>query len=129
MTTLNGKMALVTGASSGIAKDFPAWARIHLTIQHDTRRPSDLLLTDHVRTIYDTYISDGGCMGLVKIDDDLHEQVRRASTVMCRSINAQAEFWMKVGMLAEANPTMSFNDIVKAQFEAADVSLRSIVAA
>lgn len=60
-------------------------------------------------------------MGIVKIDDDLHEQARRASTVMCRSINAQAEFWMKVGMLAEANPTLSFNDIVKMQFAAARV--------
>ncbi|MBB3033652.1 hypothetical protein FHR91_001254 [Erythrobacter lutimaris] len=36
-----------------------------------------------------------------------------ASAVMCRSINAQAEFWMKIGRLAEANPTLSFNDIVK----------------
>ncbi|MBH1944978.1 ParD-like family protein [Erythrobacter sp. YJ-T3-07] len=52
-------------------------------------------------------------MGLVKIDDDVHEQVRAASAVMCRSINAQAEFWMKIGRLAEANPTLSFNEIVK----------------
>ena len=52
-------------------------------------------------------------MGLVKIDDELHEQVRMASAVMCRSINAQAEFWMKIGRLAEANPTLSFNEIVK----------------
>jgi len=51
-------------------------------------------------------------MGIVKIDDDLHAQARRASTMMCRSINAQAEFWMKIGMLAEANSTLSFNDIV-----------------
>jgi len=51
-------------------------------------------------------------MGIVKIDDDLHEAVRRASTVMCRSINAQAEFWMRIGQLAEANPTLSFNAIV-----------------
>ena len=54
-------------------------------------------------------------MGLVKIDEELHEQVRLASAVMCRSINAQAEFWMKIGRLAEANPTLSFNDIVKEQ--------------
>jgi hypothetical protein len=51
-------------------------------------------------------------VGIVKIDDQLHEEARRASTVMCRSINAQAEFWMKIGMLAEANPTLSFNEIV-----------------
>ncbi|MEM8825293.1 MAG: ParD-like family protein [Pseudomonadota bacterium] len=56
-------------------------------------------------------------MGLVKIDDKLHEEIRRASGVMCRSINAQAEFWMKIGMLAESNPTLSFNDIVKMQLE------------
>ena len=58
-------------------------------------------------------------MGLVKIDDALHEEARRASTVMCRSINAQAEFWMKIGMLAEANPTLSFNEIVKLQRQSA----------
>lgn len=68
-------------------------------------------------------------MGLVKIDDDLHEQVRRASAVMCRSINAQAEFWMKMGMLGEANPTLSFNEIVKAQMEAAEAALPSATAA
>lgn len=58
-------------------------------------------------------------MGIVKIDEDLHEEARRASTVMCRSINAQAEFWMKIGMLAESNPTLSFNEIVKMQLAAA----------
>ncbi|MGB3388086.1 MAG: ParD-like family protein [Pseudaminobacter sp.] len=68
-------------------------------------------------------------MGIVKIDDDLHEEVRKASTVMCRSINAQAEFWMKIGMLAEANPTLSFNDIVKVQFAAAQMRLTDLEAA
>ena len=62
-------------------------------------------------------------MGIVKINDELHEEVRRASTVMCRSINAQAEFWMKIGMLAEASPTLSFNDIVTTQLSAAHVRL------
>jgi len=58
-------------------------------------------------------------MGIVKIDDQLHEQARRASAVMCRSINAQAEFWMKIGMLAEAHPTLSFNEVVQMQLAAA----------
>lgn len=62
-------------------------------------------------------------MGIVKIDDELHAEVRRASTVMCRSINAQAEFWMKIGMLAEANPTLSFNDIVQRQLAGAPLRL------
>ncbi len=67
-------------------------------------------------------------MGIVKIDSELHEEARRASTVMCRSINAQAEFWMKIGMLAEANPTLSFNDIVKIQRDAAQVCVAGAVA-
>ncbi len=57
-------------------------------------------------------------MRLVKIDDSLHEEARRSSTVMCRSINAQAEFWMKIGVLAEANPAMTFNASVEAQLAA-----------
>lgn len=65
-------------------------------------------------------------MGIVKIDNDLHEEVRRASGVMCRSINAQAEFWIKIGRLAEANPKLSFNDIVKMQLEAADAPLADL---
>ncbi len=65
-------------------------------------------------------------MGIVKIDEELHEDVRKASSVMCRSINAQAEFWMKMGMLAEANPTMTFNDIVKMQMEAVQIPLPEI---
>ncbi|MET1416217.1 ParD-like family protein [Roseibium sp. HPY-6] len=60
-------------------------------------------------------------MGIVKIGEDLHDDIRRASTVMCRSINAQAEFWMKIGMLAEANPTLSFSEIIKMQLKAADI--------
>lgn len=62
------------------------------------------------------------CVGIVKIDDVLHEEARRASTVMCRSINAQAEFWMKIGMLAEANPTLSFNEIVARERAAAPIA-------
>ena len=62
-------------------------------------------------------------MGIVKIADDLHEELRKASDVMCRSINAQAEYWMKIGMLAQANPDMSFNEIVQMQLRAAQVEL------
>jgi len=68
-------------------------------------------------------------MGIVKIDEGLHDEVRRASTVMCRSINAQAEFWMKIGMLAEANPTLSFTEIVKMQMEAAEPRPEDLAAA
>ncbi|KAF1858429.1 hypothetical protein Lal_00014941 [Lupinus albus] len=38
-------------------------------------------------------------MGIVNIEDELHDQIRKASTVSCRSINAQAAFWVRIGML------------------------------
>ena len=67
-------------------------------------------------------------MGIVKIDDELHEDARQASTVMCRSINAQAEFWMKIGMLAEADPSLSFNDIVRKRLATTSMRLKDIAA-
>ncbi|MGP9768050.1 ParD-like family protein [Halomonas sp. AOP13-D3-9] len=66
-------------------------------------------------------------MGIVKINDQLHEDIRRASTVMVRSINAQAEYWIKIGMLAEANPGMTFSDIMREQMKQADVDVRKVV--
>ncbi|VUD67289.1 hypothetical protein TDB9533_03718 [Thalassocella blandensis] len=65
-------------------------------------------------------------MGIVKINDELHEEIRKASSVMVRSINAQAEYWIKIGMLAEANPSMTFAEIVKEQMKRADVDIRKI---
>jgi hypothetical protein len=60
-------------------------------------------------------------MGIVNIDDDLHESMRKASSVTGRSINAQAGFWIKIGMLSELNPTMTFNEIVARELYAAGV--------
>ena len=65
-------------------------------------------------------------MGIVKINDDLHEEIRKASSVMVRSINAQAEFWIKIGMLAEANPELSFSEIVRQQLKLAAVDIRRV---
>ncbi|MBF1801650.1 MULTISPECIES: ParD-like family protein [Alloalcanivorax] len=65
-------------------------------------------------------------MGIVKINDDLHEEIRKASSVMVRSINAQAEFWIKIGMLAEANPELSFSEIVREQLKLAEVDIRRV---
>ena len=62
-------------------------------------------------------------MGIVNIDCDMHDQVRLATKVSCRSINAQAAFWLKVGMLAETNPTLSFNDLMARELAAAGVSV------
>ncbi|ARM85091.1 ParD-like family protein [Marinobacter salarius] len=66
-------------------------------------------------------------MGIVKIDDELHGEIRKASAVMVRSINAQAEYWIKVGMLAEANPSMSFSEIMCDQMKMAEVDIRKAV--
>ncbi|MBB5187641.1 MULTISPECIES: ParD-like family protein [Zhongshania] len=66
-------------------------------------------------------------MGIVKIGDELHEEIRKASSVMVRSINAQAEFWIKIGMLAEANPSISFTQIMREEMKRADVELKEIV--
>lgn len=68
-------------------------------------------------------------MGIVNIDDELHEQVRRASKVSCRSINAQAAYWIKVGMLCETNPTLSFNEINARELSNAGVSAPSLAVA
>jgi len=60
-------------------------------------------------------------MGIVNIDDALHDQLRRACTVSHRSINAQATFWIKVGTLCEMHPELSFQDIVANELRAAGV--------
>ncbi len=65
-------------------------------------------------------------MGIVNIDDALHEQVRKASSVSCRSINAQAAFWIRIGMLCEMNPTLSFNEVVSRELRQAGVAPQAI---
>jgi plasmid stability protein len=65
--------------------------------------------------------SQGTSMGIVNIDDALHDQLRRACTVSHRSINAQANFWIKVGMLCEMHPELSFQAIVANELRAAGV--------
>ena len=61
-------------------------------------------------------------MGIVKISDELHEEIRKASGVMSRSINAQAEFWIRVGMHAELNPHLSFQALMADFLRAANVN-------
>lgn len=65
-------------------------------------------------------------MGIVNIDDYLHDQIRKASVASCRSINAQAAFWIKIGMLCEMNPTLSFNEIVTKELRAAGVETATL---
>ena len=50
-------------------------------------------------------------MGIVKISDQMHENLRVASNALSRSINAQAEHWMRVGMLTEMHPELDYREI------------------
>jgi len=50
-------------------------------------------------------------MGIVKISDLMHENLRVAGNALSRSINAQAEHWMRIGMLAELHPQLDHHDI------------------
>ena len=68
-------------------------------------------------------------MGIVNIDDELHDQIRKASAVACRSINAQAAFWIRIGMLCELNPTLSFQEIVARELREAGVDTPTLRAA
>ena len=54
-------------------------------------------------------------VGVVRISDELHDEIRKSSRFMSRSINSQAEFWIKIGMLAEMNPTLTFHEIINKQ--------------
>lgn len=47
-------------------------------------------------------------MGIVKISDELHEAAKQISKAMNRSINSQAEHWMRIGRLIEENPNLTY---------------------
>ncbi|AOJ01533.1 MULTISPECIES: ParD-like family protein [Burkholderia] len=57
-------------------------------------------------------------MGIVKISDRMHESLRQASAALSRSINAQAEHWLRIGMLAELHPTLSYAEICRLLIQA-----------
>ena len=50
-------------------------------------------------------------MGIVKISDLLHDDIRYASKAMSRSVNAQAEYWLRLGMLCELYPELNYQQI------------------
>jgi hypothetical protein len=58
-------------------------------------------------------------MGIVKISDLMHDNLRTASDALSRSINAQAEHWMRVGMLSELHPELTHGDICQLMLRAA----------
>jgi hypothetical protein len=66
-------------------------------------------------------------MGIVKISDEIHEQVRKASKALDRSLNAQAEHWLKIGMLSEMYRDKSYEDLRNMLFELDHLSLEAIL--
>jgi hypothetical protein len=50
-------------------------------------------------------------MGIVKISDLMHVNLRVAGSALSRSINAQAEHWMRVGMLTVLYPELNHREI------------------
>ncbi len=50
-------------------------------------------------------------MGIVKISDLLHDDIRDASKAMSRSVNAQAEYWIRLGMMSELYPELNHQQI------------------
>ena len=57
-------------------------------------------------------------MGIVKISEQMHENLRVAGNALSRSINAQAEHWMRVGMLAEMHPDLDHRQICQLLIQA-----------
>lgn len=66
-------------------------------------------------------------MGIIKITDELHGDLRDASCAMVRSINAQAEYWMRIGMLAELNPQLNYTQLTRKLLTMGAVSLAELV--
>lgn len=57
-------------------------------------------------------------MGIVRISEQMHENLRLASAALSRSINAQAEHWLRVGMLSELNPNLRYAEICQLLIQA-----------
>ena len=68
-------------------------------------------------------------MGVVKISDLMHENLRVAGSALSRSINAQAEHWMRVGMLTEMHPELDHREICQLLIRAELAGGLDIVAA
>jgi len=82
----------------------------------------------NIYIIYETYIREAP-LGIVNIEDELHEQLRRASKASYRSINGQAAFWIRIGMLCELNPGLTFQELVARELKAAGVDARELMQA
>jgi len=66
-------------------------------------------------------------MGIVKISDEIHSQLRKASKALDRSLNSQAEHWLKIGMLSELYREKSYEELRNLLFEHDDFAIESIL--
>lgn len=60
-------------------------------------------------------------MGIVKISDEMHDAAKLMAKAMSRSINSQAEYWMRIGKLIEENPTITFPKVLKLLLKQAEL--------
>jgi ParD-like antitoxin of type II bacterial toxin-antitoxin system len=66
-------------------------------------------------------------MGIVRLSDEIHNQLRKASKVFDRSLNAQAEHWIKMGMLSEFYPNKDYEELRKLLFLHESLSIEKIL--
>ena len=66
-------------------------------------------------------------MGIVKISEDIHEEVRKASKALDRSLNSQAEHWLKIGMLSELHQDKTFVELRNLLFELEHLTIDKIL--
>lgn len=66
-------------------------------------------------------------MGIVKISDEIHNELRKASEVFNRSLNSQAEHWIKIGMLSELHPSIDYEEIRNLLFSYSSLSIDKII--
>ncbi|MCL9683791.1 ParD-like family protein [Legionella maioricensis] len=51
-------------------------------------------------------------MGIVKISDELHDAAKIMAKAMSRSVNSQAEYWLRIGKVVEENPSFTYADAI-----------------
>ena len=66
-------------------------------------------------------------MGIVKISEELHNELRKAAQVFDRSLNSQAEHWIKVGLLAELHPNINYEEIRNLLLTYSDLSIEKVI--
>ena len=51
-------------------------------------------------------------MGIVKISDELHDAAKIMAKAMSRSVNSQAEYWLRIGKVIEEKPSFTYPDAI-----------------